>query len=279
MFDWASALPVLQSQHLLDFVVTQQPTIADLQACTCLRDLRLHTNEALGKEGSPCSLGGALARLDSLALIAQELRLAVPMDACWRVVKLHSHQRLSVTFEDVRAFAAAADTFCFEGPRPGGNGPWPGGFGPRPADTGFDRFGEALTGLGKRWASSALPDTGGNMAVMHSLKNWCATRCAHTGQEECICGACTRCLHQAGVISALPEVHHPAGYIMPGMALFPIIAPHDDDDDPSDGFDNIYGQDWDEEYEEEWDEEYEGEHPFEGVLDDDYVDDGPDFVD
>ena len=189
-------------------------------------------------------------------MVAHGLRLAVPRDARWRFVKLHAYQQLSITFQDVRAFAADVDTFSLEGPGSG--------------CTGLDKFGEALTARGKRWANSGLPNTGG-MTAMHSLKDWCEEICAYKGREECMCGACTRCLHRAGVISALPEVHNAAGYVMPGMALFP--AHHDDC--PSDEYDEGYEQEmgWGEEYEEDYDGEFGEEGPDLGALIEDVMGD------
>ena len=106
--DWASALPVPRSLQLGVYGTAQRPMMADLQACACLRDLSLHAFEKMGTESAPWRLGGALARLERLNLVARELVLTVPSDACWPVVRWHAAQRLLVTFEDVGAFAAAA---------------------------------------------------------------------------------------------------------------------------------------------------------------------------
>ena len=175
--DWASALPVLHSLHLAVRGAPFRPTVAELQACACLRHLCLHTYGCLGDEGAPCRLGDGLDQLESVTLNANMLWLAVPRGACWRVVRLHGYQKLSIRFEDVRAFAAATSVLKLVGPKD--------------KSFGLAVLSEALTGLGKGWARSALPGSGGQVAAWHTLKDWCAGEvCAHRAG-----GVHVRCMH------------------------------------------------------------------------------------
>ena len=233
--DWPAALPVLQSLQIAAYAPAHRPTVADLQACACLRDLSLQVYGPLGTEGAPWRLDGALARLDRVNLVALELVLTVPRGACWPVVRWHGSQRLAVTFEDVGAFAAAAKVFSFEG---------------RWNSPSLAVLGDALTAVGKGWANSTLPssDATGSMTAMHSLKHWCAEKRAHTDHQHCMCGACMRCLHRAGVLVAMPEHWRTAGVgNTPEMPqLFPDEEPHAGGHS-SDEFDEEYDEE-----EEEW---------------------------
>ena len=237
VLEWPAALPVLQSVQLVAYAPAHQPTMADLEACACLRVLTLQAFEPLGTEGAPWRLGGALARLEHLELLAPKLVLAVPSDACWRVVQWHGSQRLAMTFEDVGAFAAAANVFCFEGRR---------------NSSSLAVLGDALTAAGKAWASSALPGSAGSMRMtaMHSLQDWCAETREHTGHHSCMCGACMRCLHKAGA-SAMPAY--------PGVPSWvPAGGPHLSRDDAphaeghsSEEYDEEDGEEFDDDFDEE----------------------------
>ena len=233
--DWAFVLPVLQSLQIRVWPGSLGPPLKELQACACLAHVWLKTSN-LGTRSLPWRLDGALARLRSLTLIASGLVVAVPKDASWHFVRLHANVELSVEFQDVLAFAEAANVFSFECPTRASK------------LTVLLAMGEALTALGKGWATSTLPRSHGTMTAVHSLKDWCPEKGVHRGQDECMCGACMRCLHRAGVVSTLPEPQQPAGGGTPAVAHPPVLAPqdvpHDEDIDPDmDGDDDYEDED------------------------------------
>ena len=102
---------------------------------------------------------------------------------------------------------------------------------------------------------------------MHSLKDWCAEKYALTDQRGCMCGACMRCLHLAGVISAMPGTWPPPGVLMPGMPqLHPDDAPHAGGHFDDAYYDEDHDNDlYDDEYDVEYDEEEQGHAYFHGA--------------